>query len=239
MKNTMIFAALILSMSACQTAPTTVKSDVDYTKAVDESKNNQSQKVDFLANEKLPNEEYIVKDSIRPDTVITMEYSEFVPEKKAKFRVQVFAGSAANGTKNFQQLKKDTLLNGDVYLVRDTTDQKWRVWVGNYLTHEEADKTKVRLIAAGYPDAWIHEMKGALMPSTELYWVQIGVFKESASANKAKSTVASRGTVSVKQTDKVFKVWVGGFDVRSKADELKKALQGTGYPGAFVVQGVE
>ncbi len=238
MKVAFLMVSFLTILLACKTTQTVTKSDSEYDKALAESKKNTSEKLDFLADEKLPNDEYVVKDSTRLVEPLSADYKEILPSQKAKFRVQVFAGSAVNGNKNYELLRKDSLLQNEVYLIHDTSDGKWRVWAGNYKTHEDAEKTKARLIASGFADAWIHEMKASWAPSAELFWVQVGSFKENAAAEKTRNAITGRTTI-IKYTDNLYKVWVGGFEKRSEAEQLKKDLQNTGFPKTFIVQGAE
>ncbi len=233
------FCAGFVFFTACTSTQPAKKSDADFAKALEESEKNKNKKLDFLADEKLPNEEFTPVDTVTAsvDTVVAapVEYKEIAPSTFAKYRIQVFAGSAENAYKNYRQLSSDPE-NKEVYMVQDK-DGKWKVWAGAFPTHEEAEQSKNKFIQSGFPDAWINEMKGKYAPAGPMFWVQIGSFANESSAQKAKADAESRikEKVSIEVIDKAWKVWVGGFAERAQADELKKKIQSQ-YPKSFVVR---
>jgi cell division septation protein DedD len=242
LKELFTFSLLAFLFSACQSTQTATKSEEEFGKALRESEKNKSAKLDFLANEKLPNEQYIVKDTtakiqIEENTHFhPVDYNEVPPNQKAKFRVQIFAGSVVNAQKNYAKLSAD--IPNEVYMINDKETGLWKVWVGNYATHEEAEKAKEKYIKAGYPDSWVHEMKGQFAPPENLFWVQVGAFQTENSAQKLKSEMESKQKekVQIEKADKAWKVWVGGYEENAKAETLKKNLQALGYAKAFIVK---
>ncbi|MBL7995480.1 SPOR domain-containing protein [bacterium] len=228
----------IISFTSCATMQPGKKSDADFVKALEESEKNKNKKLDFLADEKLPNDEFIPPDTAdisAAAVVMPVEYKEIAPTTFAKYRIQVFAGSVENAYKNYVQLSSNPE-NKEIYMVKDQ-DGKWKVWAGAYSTHADAETAKAKFIQSGYPDAWINEMKGRYAPAGPAFWVQIGSFQNEASAQKAKAEAESRikENISIELVDKTWKVWVGGFAERGQADELKKKIQ-TFYPKSFVVR---
>ncbi|MBL7959706.1 SPOR domain-containing protein [bacterium] len=238
MKRGIVFLLSVVFFTSCTATQPAKKSDADFAKALEESEKNKNKKLDFLADEKLPNDEFIPVDTAGvSDTAVVMpvEYKEIAPTTFAKYRIQVFAGSAENAYKNYVQLSSNPE-NKEVYMVQDQ-DGKWKVWVGAYPTHADAEAAKAKFIQSGYPDAWINEMKGRYAPAGPAFWVQIGSFQNEASAQKAKAEAETRikEQVSIELVDKTWKVWVGGFAERGQADELKKKVQ-TFYPKSFIVR---
>jgi len=232
----------IVALAGCKTTQQTTKSDAEFDKAVKESEQNKSKKLDFLANEKLPNEEF--KDSVQKDEseikLHPIDYSEIPPDRPAKFRVQIFAGSVSNAHKNYSEFVRDHQTN-EVYLVNDKIADLWKVWVGNYNTKADADTAKQRLLKEGYPDSWVHEMKGDYAPKENLFWVQIGNFQSESSAQNLKNDVSGKQkeNVVIRKSDNLWKVWMGGYADRTAADNLKTKMLESGYKGAFVVKGNE
>lgn len=239
-KKAVFFMSLTLFM-ACATKPA-VKSDKEYQQALEESEKNKDKKLDFLVDEKLPNEEYIPSDSASLNKE-TAEFQEVPPTKPAKYRIQIFAGSAANAFKNFSKFGADNS-GTEVYMINDKNENLWKVWVGGFNTKLQADSAKQKLIEGGYADSWVSEMKVAEEIKTEttnLFWVQVGSFQSDASAQKIKSQLESKQTdkVIIKKTDTVWKVWVGGLAERTACESLKKKIGELGYQGVFIVQGGE
>lgn len=238
MRKGFLFILSVLYIAACTTTQPSKKSDADFAKVLEESEKNKNKKLDFLADEILPNEEFIPADTaVTLDTsvVVIPEYKEIVPVNLARYRIQVFAGSAENANKNYVQLSSNPE-NKDVYMVQDK-DGKWKVWVGAYPTHAEAETAKSKFIQSGFPDAWISEMKGQYAPAGPMFWVQIGSLQNETAAQKAKAEAEARikEKVTIEFVDKSWKVWVGGFSERAQAEELKKKLQKQ-YPKSFVVR---
>ncbi|HMV27336.1 MAG TPA: SPOR domain-containing protein [bacterium] len=241
MRLMIVTIAAVLTVVSCKTTQPAAKSDADFAKALETSEKNKSEKLDFLADEKLPNDMITPPDTASPMTPApdSITYKTYEPTIQARFRVQVFAGSPSNAQKNYTSLSADTTWKKAVYVLDDKTDGKWRVWVGDFMTREEADAAKQKLIQNGYPDAWIHEMKDMTTPKIsgkELFWLQIGSFSTEAAAQKAKTEAESKQTVrsKISHTDGMYKVWIGGFEDRAKADELKKT-----FSKAFIVKGAE
>ncbi len=243
MLRTLLTAALFTFLiSGCTATKTTAKSDEDFKKTLEQSERNKNKKLDLLADEKLPNEEYIVKDTaiIKNEEQIKLhpiDYNEVPPNQKAKFRVQVFAGSVVNAQKNYAKLLTE-VPNDEVYMINDKESGLWKVWVGNYATHDEAEKAKAQYLKAGYSDSWVHEMKGVYAPSENLFWVQVGALQSENAAQKLKTELESKQKekVQIQQADKSWKVWVGGYEDRKQAEDLKKLLQGLGYAQAFIAK---
>lgn len=242
LKQLLAISILTFFFSACQTTQTTTKSEDDFKKTLEQSQKNKTKKLDLLADEKLPNEEYVVKDTAKIQSeeltkLHPIDYNEVPPNQKAKFRVQVFAGSVVNAQKNYSKLSKE-VPNGEVYMINDKESGLWKVWIGNYATHNEAEKVKQQYLKAGYPDSWVHEMKGAYAPSENLFWVQVGALQNENAAQKLKSELESKQKekVQIQQADKSWKVWVGGYEDRKQAEDLKKKLQGMGYAQAFIAK---
>jgi cell division septation protein DedD len=242
-KVIVITVLMFVSLIGCKTTQTAAKSDEDFKKALEESEKNKNKKLDFLANEKLPNEEYVVKDTTtkavqaeEESKLHPIDYAEVPPQKPAKFRVQVFAGSVVNAQKNYAKLSSEK--PNEVYMINDKEKGLWKVWVGNYATHDEAEKAKDQFIKAGYPDSWVHEMKGDYAPMENLFWVQAGALQNENAAQKLKSELESKQKekVQIEKGEKIWKVWVGGYADKKQADELKKKLQGLGYAKAFIVK---
>jgi cell division septation protein DedD len=238
MKKYFLFGCCVLYLAACTTTQPLKKSDADFSKALEESEKNNSKKLDFLADEKLPNDEFTPPDSvIAVDTlsVKRVDYKEIIPASAAKYRVQVFAGSAENAYKNYSLLSSNPE-HKEVYMIQDQ-DGKWKVWTGGYTTHDDAEKARDKFRTSGYPDAWINEMKGKFAPAGPAFWLQIGSFSTETSAQKAKADAESRTKekVTIEMVDKAWKVRIGGYAERSQADELKAKLQNH-YPKAFVVR---
>jgi cell division septation protein DedD len=241
-----LFAAVVLSTAGCTRTQTALKSDDEFKKALQESDKSKSKKIDFLADEKLPNAEVVVKDTASKNqkedqaNIHPMDYAEVPPPQKARYRLQIFAGSAANAQKNYSKLSTE-VPNGEVYMINDKASGLWKIWVGNYATHEEAEKAKEKYIKTGYPDSWVHEMKGEFAPSENLIWVQVGALQNDAAAQKLKSELESKQKekVQIERTDKIWKVWVGGYADKKQAEDLKKKLHGLGYAKAFVVKAGE
>ncbi|MBX7152186.1 SPOR domain-containing protein [bacterium] len=240
-KRLVFFAALVLLAVGCTTKQT-VKSDKEYQQALEESEKNKDKKLDFLANEKLPNEEYLPSDSASPNKEMT-EFQEVLPANSAKYRIQIFAGSPVNASKNFSKFGTDHP-GTEVYMINDKNENLWKIWVGGFNTKHEADSAKQKLIESGYPDSWVSEMKASQevkMTTTNLFWVQVGSFQNDAAAQKIKSELESKQTdkVIIKKTDAAWKVWVGGMADRTGCETLKKKIAELGYQGAFIVQGGE
>lgn len=234
MIRVLMFCTVLMCFISCTAAQPVKKTDADFAKAMEESEKSSNKKLDFLADEKLPNDEFTPADTL--NTVnMPVDYKEIVPTAYAKYRIQVFAGSPENAYKNYKQLSS-VPENKEVYMIRDT-DGKWKVWTGAYATHEEADRAKTKLIQSGYPDAWINEMKGKYAPAGPAFYVQIGSFQNEASAQKAKTEAEERlkEKANVERVDQTWKVWIGGYTERAQADELKKKIQAQ-YPKAFIVR---
>lgn len=240
-KKFIFFVSLIVFVAGCTTKPA-VKSDKEYQHALEESKKNKDKKLDFLADEKLPNEEYVPSDSTSLNKE-TAEFPEVPPTKPAKYRIQIFAGSPANAFKNFSKFGTDNP-GLEVYMINDKNENLWKVWVGGFNNKPQADSAKQKLIEGGYPDSWVSEMKAAEETKTEainLFWVQVGSFQNDAAAQKIKNDLESKQTdkVIIKKTDTAWKVWIGGLADRAACETLKKKIGELGYQGAFIVQGGE
>lgn len=238
MKSLVVLALAALLFTGCPSSRQVTKSDLEFRAALEESGKHKGDKIDFLADEVLPNEQIKPVDSsdvVMPVAVATPEYKEVKPARPAKYRVQVFAGSAENAQKNYDRLHADSAY-GEVAMIHDT-DDKWKVWVGGYETHAEATTAKQTLIDEGYPDAWVNEMKGVPLP-IGLFWIQVGSFTAEASASALKNELSNTFKITgrVEKTDKAFKVWMGGVTTRSEAETLKQKLQSAGYPKAFLVE---
>lgn len=237
MKKEIVLVISILCFASCTSSKPAKKSDAEFEKALQESEKDKNKKLDFLADEKLPNDEFIPPDTAGTlDTAVApVEYKEIKPTTFAKYRIQVFAGSAENAYKNYTLLSSNPDYK-EVYMIQDK-DGKWKVWVGAYPTHSDADAARAKFIQSGFPDAWINEMKGSYAPAGPMFWVQIGSFQNESSAQKAKADAEGRikENVTIEIVDKIWKVWVGGFSERTQADELKKRIQ-TQYPKSFIVR---
>lgn len=240
MRTAVFFMVMCFGWSVwtgCTATQKTAKGDADFVALVQESDKNKDKKLDFLADEKLPNEEFKVSEKTG-ETALEAEFLEKKPVKAAKFRIQVFAGSPLNAQKNFVRL--DSVRPGEVYMIKDAETDLWKVWVGNYMTRDEADKAKQEMISGGFPDAWIHEMKPPYdAPVTgPLFWVQVASLSGDAAASRMKEQLASaqREPVEIRQKDGTWKVWVGGYPDRAAAEDLKKMLEGLGYTKTFIVQ---
>ncbi len=243
MKTRLSWLCLCVFLAGCPSTREAAKSDDDLDRLVKASDRNAGKKLDFLADERMPNEEYVVTDTGSGDTSATVvEYKEVVPTKGAKYRVQVFSGSPLNASRNLARL--DSVHPGEVYMVRDSKSDHWKVWVGNYMIREEAERARDQMVQLGYPDAWINEMQppysSEVKAQVPLFWVQIGSYSVESSALKIKTEVESRqpDRVEVRMKDGAWKVWVGGYPERGPADELKQKLAGLGYSG-FVVKSEE
>ncbi len=238
MKKFLLLSVCGIYLVSCTTTQPAKKTDADFSKALEESEKNKNKKLDFLADEKLPNDEFTPPDSVsRPDTLSLkrVDYKEITPASAARYRVQVFAGSAENAYKNYTLLSSNPE-NKEVYMILDK-DGKWKVWTGGYTTHEEAERAKAKFRESGYPDAWINEMKGKYAPAGPAYWLQIGSFSTESAAQKAKAEAEARTKekVTIEWVDKAWKVRIGGYAERAQADELKTKLQNF-YPKSFVVR---
>lgn len=225
---------IALIFCSCQSSRKAGKSDDEFDKALKESEAKRSEKLDFLADEKLPNEEYIVTDSA---VISTDDFVEIRPERFAAFRVQIFAGTPENAFKTITEFTSRDSLK-PAYVIQDTLDGLWRVWIGDCQDRKEADTLKATLIAAGYAGAWVVEMKSAATEFVEkkLWWLQLGSFQSRAAAEKAMERVpaADDRRIDIREIQGTFKLRVGGYPDRSKADQLKKEF--TDFKGAFVVQ---
>lgn len=239
-KKFIFSVSLIVFVAGCTTKPA-VKSDKEYQQALEESEKNKDKKLDFLADEKLPNEEYVPSDSASTDH--HTEFQEVPPTKPAKYRIQIFAGSPANAFKNFSKYGGEHS-GAEVYMINDKSENLWKVWVGGFNSKPEADSAKQKLIESGYPDSWVSEMKVSHESKIEMpgmYWVQVGSFQSDAAAQKIKNDLESKQTdkVIIKKTDTAWKVWIGGLADRTACEALKKKIGELGYQGAFIVQGGE
>lgn len=229
-----IVLLMALILGSCQSMRKTGKSDEEFDKAIKESEANRSEKLDFLADEKLPNEEYIVTDS----SMMPQKFVEIRPERFAAFRIQIFAGTPENAFKTITEFAgRDSLK--PAYVIQDSTDGLWKVWIGDCQDRNEADTLKAALIAAGYAGAWVYEMKTAtssVQTSQKLWWLQLGSFQTRAAAEKAMANVpaADDRRVEIREHQGAFKLRVGGYADRSQADQLKKIF--SDFQGAFVVQ---
>lgn len=232
-----IILAVLLVTAGCTTTQKTAKGDADLAALVTESEKNKDKKLDFLADEKLPNDEFKVTTGTGAST-LTTDYVERKPVKSAKYRIQVFAGSPLNAQKNFTTL--DSIKPGDVYMIKDSESDLWKVWTGNYMTKDEAEMAKKDMIAMGFPDAWIHEMKPPYdaPASGPLYWVQVASLssESAASAMKRQLEGLQKEQVQIRQKDNTWKVWVGGYPERAAAEDLKSILAGQGYAKGFIVK---
>ncbi len=224
---------IALIFCSCQSSRRAGKSDEAFDKALKESEANE--KLDFLADEKLPNEEYIVTDSavVPPD-----DFVEIRPERFAAFRVQIFAGTPTNAFRTMTDFTSRDSLK-PAYVIQDSSDGLWKVWIGDCQDRKEADTLKAALIAAGYAGAWVYEMKTAsatMMSEEKLWWLQLGSFQSRAAAEKAMERVpaADDRRVVIREIQGSFKLRVGGYPDRTQADQLKKDF--TDFKGAFVVQ---
>lgn len=237
MKNLIIFGSFAIVLVACPSTKQTAKSDLEFRAALEESSKNKGQKPDFLEDEVLPNEQVTPADTAVGSVAVmtTPAYKEVRPSGHAKYRIQVFAGSAENAKKNFDKLSSDTT-HRDVSMIHDE-DDKWKVWVGAYETHQEATAAKQRFIEAGYPDAWVNEMKFVKLP-LGLFWVQVGSFSNEAAADALKTDLVAKLKVNgrLEKSDTAVKVWLGGMDSRADAEKLKEQLRAGGYPKAFIVE---
>lgn len=233
---------VLVILAGCTPVQTGKKSDQDFEQALANSEKAKNEKLDFLKDEKLPNEEYIVTDSVKA-TADSDEYGEIPPTLPAKYRIQIFAGSAVNAHKTYNQYVS-RWSSTEAYVIRDPATDRWKVWVGNYPNKPAADSIKVMLQQNGYPDAWVAEMPVQLPVKetrTELFWVQIGSFSNQSSAMNVQQSLGSKlkEKVIIKSVSGAYKVWIGGYTERSQADALKNQLKTEGHQGAFVVQGLE
>ncbi len=237
-----LFFAGVLVLTGCPGIQSTRQSDDKLNKAIAESDQNQSEKLDFLKDEKLPNEEYYPADSGSVSETDS-GYTEVPPTISAKYRIQVFSGSAANAQKLYNQYTGNHNAT-DVYVLHDAESGFWKVWIGNYMTRPEADSAKVKLTELGFSGAWVKEMpqtSGSVKEPVELFWVQMGSFQKESSAQTLfeKLKTQFKDQVIIKTAGSVYKVWIGGFTERSMADDLKSKLVQQGYAGVFIVQGTE
>lgn len=243
MKRIILTLFISIILSGCAGSQGTKQSDGRLDKAIAESNKNKSEKLDFLKDEKLPNEEYIPTDSTEIDSAATGNFSEIPPTLSARFRVQLFSGTAENAHKLYNKYTSEQNAT-DVYIVYEGESNTWKVWAGNYMSKIDADSAKVRLIESGFNGAWVREMPAnekKTLPENELYWVQLGSFQKEASAQQLFQKVSGeyKDQVIIKTVGETYKVWIGGFSTRNAADELKTKLIQSGYPGVFVVQGLE
>jgi cell division septation protein DedD len=224
---------IALIFCSCQSSRRAGKSDEEFDKALKESEANE--KLDFLADEKLPNEEYIVTDSA---AIPTDDFVEIRPERFAAFRVQIFAGTPENAFRTITDFTSRDSLK-PAYVIKDSSDGLWKVWIGDCQDRKEADTLKAALIAGGYAGAWVYEMKTAsatMITEEKLWWLQLGSFQSRAAAEKAMERVpaADDRRVVIREIQGSFKLRVGGYPDRTRADQLKKDF--TDFKGAFVVQ---
>ena len=226
----------------CTGSGTSTKSDDRLNKAIAESEKSKNEKLDFLKDEKLPNEEYYPSDSGSVSETDS-GYAEVPPTINAKYRIQIFSGSAANAQKLYNQYTGNHNAT-DIYVLHDAESGFWKVWVGNYMTRPEADSAKAKLTELGFSGAWVKEMPQTSLTvkeTIELFWVQMGSFQKESSAQALfeKLKTQFKDQVIIKTAGSVYKVWIGGFTERSMADVLKSKLVQQGYTGVFIVQGTE
>ncbi len=222
---------LTFLMTACQAMKKTGTPDDEFNKALKESEANRSEKLDFLVDEKLPNEEYVVVDS----AAMAKRFVEIRPERFAPFRIQIFAGSPENAFKTVTSFSSEDSLK-PVYVIHDSTDDLWKVWIGDCVNRKQADSLKSHLIGRGYEGAWVYESKGPVKSNAKLWWLQLGSFQSRAAAEKTMERVRvdESRRIEIREVKGVFKLWVGGFSDRGPADQLKKEF--SDFSGAFVVQ---
>ncbi len=243
MKRIILTLIISIILAGCAGTQGAKQSDGRLDKAIAESDKNKSQKLDFLKDEKLPNEEYVPSDSGLAGTKTVDGFSEIPPTLSARFRIQLFSGSAENAHKMYRRYTSERN-STDVYVVYESESKTWKVWAGNFMTKNEADNAKTRLIEAGYEGAWVREMPAAEKKTTadqELFWVQLGSYQKESSAQQLFQKISGeyKDQVIIKTVGETYKVWIGGFSERSSADKLKAKLNQSGYPGVFVVQGLE
>lgn len=222
-----ILTFLTVLLVSCRTTKETGIANQDFEKALQES--TVIVKPDFLTDEKLPNEEYILSDTM----VAAVSIAEVLPREWAPYRIQVFAGTADNAHKTHRDFSSRGGVHSS-YLVRDSADGLWKVWIGGLQTRVAADSLKAELIGLGYTGAWIKESPTST--ENKLWYVQVGSFQNQAAAEKTRDRLAAQ-TVVIREVKGLWKVWVGGFPDRAQADELKRSL--TGFSGTFVVQDSE
>jgi cell division protein FtsN len=239
----LLMIAGIVFLFNCAGTQNSKQSDDKLNKAIAESEKNKNEKIDFLKDEKLPNEEYVPADSADDLSAVDSGYTEIPPTINAKYRVQIFSGSAANAQKLYHQYTSQQNAT-DAYVLYDSESAFWKVWIGNYMTKPEADSAKAKLIELGFTGAWVKEMKQTAVvtsSSQELFWIQLGSFQKESSAQQLfqKVTDQVNDQVIIKTAGTSYKIWIGGFSDRAKADDLKAKLIQLGYQGIFVVQGME
>lgn len=228
-------------LSGCTAPQKTTDSRLD--KAIAESEKNKSEKLDFLKDEKLPNEKFTATDS----SALTGDYAEIPPTIPARYRVQLFSGTAANARKVYQQYVS-AMNSTEAYVIYDVPSGTWKVWAGNYQNKSSADSAKLRLIEAGYADAWVREISDeqnaplrSASSSNSLFWVQLGSFQRESSAQQLLQKIRTdlKDQVIIKTVGNTYKIWVGGFSDRKQAEDLKNRLRQMGYSDGFIVQGQE
>ncbi|RMG65909.1 MAG: SPOR domain-containing protein [Calditrichaeota bacterium] len=166
------------------------------------------------------------------------------------FRCQVFAGlNRTNAEHIFQRLQLAAV--DSVYLLSDSTGL-YRVQVGNCRTRREAELLLDKLRFQGFPDAWIvetpiHVPKAPQRPAPDslrfnrpamFYGVQVLATSSRKNADHIAKELNLHFSLPTQTLKKAafWKVIVGRFTERSRAEALRDQLKQAGYADAWVTQ---
>jgi len=156
------------------------------------------------------------------------------------FRVQLSADSSwSEARDNYYQAQTGITL--PLYLMYH--DPWWKLLAGDFISREEAAKSRHLLTSRGWSDAWIVDspvivagpIAAAAEPEPELpvvsfYTIQVAALRDTLYLTEHRRNL---GTLIVLQADDSFHICVGNFERRSDAGAVLSGIRQQ-YPGAFI-----
>ncbi len=173
--------------------------------------------------------------------------------EKEGLRVQVFAGSdtihAENVARQLQELKLDS-----VYVIHE--NNLFKVQIGNFSERLEAEKMLDRLRYLGITNAWIvnatiHVPKGHAFSEQKkvvtreekigtkfIYAIQVFVTGSPDKARSLQKALRNKFPYPIwlVQQDQLWKILVGKFQDREKAQQALENIQSSGITDAWITQ---